>query len=474
MAKKFVRDISASTVQVLLNQIFGLAIFYLLSKFLSKEVFGELNWSIAIISTFILVIGMGLEQIVLKRVAIRKNPIMAARVFIFHTLLSSFLFLMLLLILWIVTPRFFEKHYLLMGIAAASVITYLASPFKQIANGNEKFFYLAIMSLASNLAKTILLVLLISFSTLQPRNLILIFVLSSLVELLFSALIIYKRLKQPILPLWSKREFKALVKESFPQLGVLIFDSALARIDWIMLGIIAGVVATAEYSFAYKIFEISRLPMLVIAPVLLPKLSRYFLQGNLPDSKKEELRLLLKAEAIMAVMIPLVLNLAWVPFIPMVTDNKYGEVNELVYLILSCSIPLHYLTNFLWTMAFAQQQVRLTFFITICVSTSNILLNLALIPSLGTTGAAIAFTTSTVLQVILYKRFTNQAQFSVNITDFIICFITAGLIVFILRRLEINFFLKSIAGLSAYLLVIFLLGVVKRREFKGLQILFAK
>ena len=89
MAKKFIRDVSSSTIQVVVNQVLGLAIFYILSKYLSKEDFGELNWSIAVVSTLIILVGLGLEQIVLKRVAIKSNHVLATRVFIFHTLLSS-------------------------------------------------------------------------------------------------------------------------------------------------------------------------------------------------------------------------------------------------------------------------------------------------------------------------------------------------------------------------------------------------
>jgi O-antigen/teichoic acid export membrane protein len=474
MAKKIIRDVSSSTIQVILNQVLGLAIFYILSRYLSIEDFGELNWSIAVVSTLIILVGVGLEQIVLKRVAIRNDHALAARVFIFHTLLSSLLFFSVLVILTLLLGSVYHRWYLFPGIAISALITYLSSPFKQIANGKEKFQYLAIMSLAANVSRSVLLALTIAFFSLSLYNIVLIYIISALIELLISTIIVSRKLKQNILPVWDKREFLSLIKESFPQLGVLIFDSALARIDWIMLGIFSGAVATAEYSFAYKVFEISRLPMLIIAPVLLPKLSRYFIQHKMDSVQQNSLHFLLRLEAIIAMVIPIALNLCWVPLVSDVTADKYGLNNRLVYLILSFSVPMHYLTNFLWTMAFAQRQIRLTFYITVAVSVSNILLNFVLIRFFGTTGAAIAFTSSTLLQVILYKKYVDQRLFKVEIADFIICVVCAVVIVFVINRLEINYYIKSIMGVLAYLLIVFALRVIRLQEIRKFQVLLAR
>jgi len=474
MAKKFIRDVSSSTIQVVVNQVLGLAIFYILSKYLSKEDFGELNWSIAVVSTLIILVGLGLEQIVLKRVAIKSNHVLATRVFIFHTLLSSLLFFSVLLILTLLLGSVYHRWFLFPGIAVSALVTYLSSPFKQVANGREKFQYLAIMSLAGNVSRSLLLALTIVFFSLSLYNIVIIYIISALIELLISIIIVSRKLKQNILPAWNKQEFLSLIKESFPQLGVLIFDSALARIDWIMLGIFSGAVATAEYSFGYKVFEISRLPMLIIAPVLLPKLSRYFIQHKMDSNQQNSLQLLLRLEAIIAMIIPIALNLCWVPLVSDVTDNKYGPNNRLVYLILSFSVPMHYLTNFLWTMAFAQRQIRLTFYITVAVSVSNILLNFILIHFFGTTGAAIAFTSSTLLQVVLYKKFVDQRLFKVEIADFIVCMGCAILVVLIMNGLEINYFIKSIMGVLAYLLVVLALRIIRWREIRKFQVLLAR
>jgi len=42
--KKFIDDISANSLQVIINQCCGLGIFYVLSTYLDKNDFGEINW----------------------------------------------------------------------------------------------------------------------------------------------------------------------------------------------------------------------------------------------------------------------------------------------------------------------------------------------------------------------------------------------------------------------------------------------
>ena len=60
--QKLVRDISANTVQTLITQVFGFVIFYITSKYLSKDEFGEFNWAIAIGSTIIATASLGLDR----------------------------------------------------------------------------------------------------------------------------------------------------------------------------------------------------------------------------------------------------------------------------------------------------------------------------------------------------------------------------------------------------------------------------
>jgi O-antigen/teichoic acid export membrane protein len=67
MQRKFIRDISANSFQVITNQLCGLAIFYVLSVYFSKNDFGEINWSLAILLTVFSILSLGIDQLVVKK-----------------------------------------------------------------------------------------------------------------------------------------------------------------------------------------------------------------------------------------------------------------------------------------------------------------------------------------------------------------------------------------------------------------------
>lgn len=67
--KRFFKDISASAVQIGVTQVANLLIFYLISKYISKEDFGFYNWSMAVSSTIITVLSLGMDLVYVKRIA---------------------------------------------------------------------------------------------------------------------------------------------------------------------------------------------------------------------------------------------------------------------------------------------------------------------------------------------------------------------------------------------------------------------
>src|SRR5580692_6944016 len=96
LPKKLLHDLSASTLQVVLNQLFGLLIFYLLSRYLDKSGFGELNWSIATLSVVTRLLTLGTDILIVKWIASGRDAKQAGGLHMSHTLLTSFSFVLLL------------------------------------------------------------------------------------------------------------------------------------------------------------------------------------------------------------------------------------------------------------------------------------------------------------------------------------------------------------------------------------------
>lgn len=99
--KNIFKDISASTLQVILNQALGLFIFLAISRNLDKGVYGELNWSMAILTFSTAILSFRLEQIVVRKVAAgddaQKNA--GALFGAYHVLRST-----------VLSPPFSSKH----------------------------------------------------------------------------------------------------------------------------------------------------------------------------------------------------------------------------------------------------------------------------------------------------------------------------------------------------------------------------
>src|SRR5690625_4230096 len=270
-SKKFLKDISASTIQVAVTQVANLLIFYLISKYISKEEFGFYNWSMALSSTVIAIFSLGMDLVYVKRVASGDKPEATISIHFFHTLLSS---VVLITAASIGSMLFFDrlefKDLFLLIVINQSLFT-IANSIKLCLNGYEKFNKLAIIAIFTSITRVVFIVSLLLLGYFSIYLIVIAFIVSYLIEFGVSYYIAGVTLKYYIKQKAPIKEYKRLVIESFPQLGTVLFDSTLARIDWILIGVIATAVKTAEYSFAYKIFEISRIPFLIIAPILLTR-----------------------------------------------------------------------------------------------------------------------------------------------------------------------------------------------------------
>ena len=411
MRRKLIHDISATSLQVAINQLFGFAIFYILSVWFSKNIFGEINWTLAVLLGAFSILSLGIDQVIIKKIAAGDDPKLMLSLYFFHVLLAGILFYIFLLVISFLFPVVFQKHYLLLFFGIGKLMIFFASPFKQLANGLEKYKSLFYMSVCSNIVRGAALIVLSFFSALNITTVIIIFIAGDVAELLLSLFITKKLLKISLSAKLDKERYFSLIKESLPQAGVVIFTSALARFDWIFLGILASDIALAEYSFAFRVFEVSTLPLLIIAPILIPRFTKIFQLTNV-DSKAtfNDFFSLLKFEIIIASLIALLLNILWVPVIDFITHGKYGSVNRYTILILSCSMPFIYANNFLWSINFAQSRLKMifqVFFITFLV---NITGNLILIPLFGGEGAAVAYLLAIVAQFILFWIKTNVRE----------------------------------------------------------------
>jgi O-antigen/teichoic acid export membrane protein len=468
MKKKFVRDISASSLQFAINQLTGIFIFYITSRFLDKNSFGELNWSVAVLVTIFNILGGGIDQIVVRKIASKIDTDFLLKIYLVHVLINGTIFYGGLLFCSWFFPGFFSIHYLLVYLAVSQLFTFFSLPFKQVATGEEQFRILFYMSTCSNLVKTIGLLVLMQFPPLNMMKVSYLYILSSAVELIV-CLIFSKTLESKSLTgKWNRLYYKDLIKESLPQLGSVIFNSAVARFDWIVLGLLASSQVIAEYSFAYKVFELSTLPLLILAPLLLPRFTRFF---NAPsqerNDKTQELFVLLRIEMICAALIILILNILWVPVIDAVTNHKYGAVNSVNIFLLSACLPFLFLNNFIWTIHFAQGRLTFIFRVISITFIINVVGDLILIPFFSGLGAAIAYFSAIIIQTIIYMKNTKITTMSVEKAWYplISCSVIAVVCGFSSKWIFSNIWLQFFSCIALFLALIIATGQFRRNDW---------
>ncbi|HTS43348.1 MAG TPA: oligosaccharide flippase family protein [Puia sp.] len=467
MKKKFLLDISASTLQVLLNQLSGIIVFYITSKYLDKKDFGELNWSLAVLVTSFNVLGCGIDQITIKKVASEPNHSSLLSIYMGHVLFTGFLFYVILFICRLLFPHFFDNHNLLFLLTLSQLLTFISLPFKQLATGREQFRLLLFMSTCSNILKALGLLVGAILGYLTPLFVILVFTIGSGVELLLCIFLSKPFLKQSSIYNWNRTKYYNLIKESLPQLGSVIFNSAVARFDWIFLGLMATSVAMAEYSFAYKVFELATLPLIILSPLLLPRFTRFFqISGGNNLYKNEELIVLLRIEMIVSSFIFLMLNIMWSPVIDAITNNKYGASNIYNILLLSICMPFLYLNNFLWTINFARGKLSLIFGIITVTFLINVIGDIVLIPFLQGLGAAIAYLLAIVVQAIIYTRSTSTHSEILQKAwqSLCICIASAVICEFIVKWMFHDLWLQIVASIGFYSILLLVCRQIRSND----------
>jgi O-antigen/teichoic acid export membrane protein len=464
MRETFRHNLSANGIQLFVNQAFSLLTFYLLSKGLSKNSFGELNWTLAVFLLGFSIASFGFDQLVIKKTASHEDAKHLLSIHLFHVMLSGLLLYGGLLICVIVFPAFFISPQLFLFIGLGKLLLFFSTPFKAIATGRERFRIVLWMSVSSASLKALVLLFLAVRGILTLSTVVPVFVLSDASEMAVGFYLTRQVLHLSITPRIRLREYIRFAKEGLPQIGTVIFTSALSRIDWILIGLFLSASRLAEYSFAYKAFEFATLPLLTIAPLLVPYFSR-LQKAGLPLLYQPRVQLLLRTEMMIACFVALCLNLLWNPMVDLITDGKYGASNTHTILIFSLSLPVLYLNNFLWSLHFASGHLRLIFYSFVLCFALNLTGNLLLIPLFGNEGAAVAFFLSTFVQTLYYAA-KLKTKLPAGLISLVACSVCALLSGSLSLLFSANVFVILLVGCTLYMVFLFCTLQLRKKDWR--------
>jgi O-antigen/teichoic acid export membrane protein len=465
MKRKQLSNLSANALQLIFNQFFGLVIFYILSTSLSKDSFGQVNLALAILLAAFNILSCGIDQLIIKKIAVGDDKQTMLSLYVSHTLITGLLFYGILLTGFILFPHHPSIYNLVLLIGIGKLMIYFSAPFKQVANGLELFKLLAWLLVISNFTRCVCLVVLALLHGINLTAIVAIFIIGDTLELAVGVYLFKRTVSIPLAIKWNKTGYMQLLRESLPQTGVVVITSALARFDWIYIGCILSAVKLAEYSFAYKVFEISTLPLLAIAPLLIPHFTKLFQQPNI---NMANFKFLIRVEMVVAAFMGLVLNIGWSPFIDGVTAGKYGVINVNTIFILSLCMPLLYLNNFLWTIYFVQGKLKMiltAFIITLVVNVAG---DILLIPYYKNEGAAFAFLLGCVAQAIFFLQKNSISELNKIWLPLLICSACAFCSGSITRFIFVNTWIALPVSVIFYFVLLLATTQIRLRDRKNL------
>lgn len=461
MRNKLIKNLSANTLQLIVNQLAGIIIFYILSTGLDKNNFGQINLALALMLAIFNILSFGIDQIAVRKLASGDYPQSILSLYLFHVLATGFTFYLLLFLGRFLFPSL-STYNIILFIGAGKLMIYFSTPFKQSAIGLERFKLLAYLSVISNMVRAIGLIVLVFLHQVILINVIIVFVGGDVLELIVGGFLFTLNASFPINIQWNKSQYVALIKESLPQFGVTVISSALARFDWIFIGLVLSAVKLAEYSFAYKVFELSTMPLLAIAPLLIPWFTRLFKDGNKPDM--EELKFLARMEMVIAAFTIVVINICWSPVIDGITSGKYGLVNVRTIFILTLCIPLQYLTNFLWTVNFARGRLRMIFHAFVITLAVNVVGDVILVPIFKNEGAAFAYLVGYIAQTGFYIYKNDVKELNNSLYSCIICTVGACVSFWGAKFFFTNTWAASVSAVFSYTLLLLLTRQLKMED----------
>lgn len=402
MRSRLASQLSANFLQLLLNQGFALLLFLVLSRALAKAEFGALNWALGVLLLAYNMLAFGLEPLLVKKIAEGKPSAKLLPPSLLHIAFAGLLFTTMALLLYVLFPAR-PSLELLALLAIGRTLLFFSAPFKFVATGQQQFGRLLRMSVVSGAVKALLAAGLTATGQTDVHRYALAFILADAAELL-ATLLLARGMLSSLSFKKAWRSYTGLLREALPGAGTVCLAALLARADWIFLGIYRTDSELADYSFAYKLFEVAGLPLLIFAPLLLP----HFVKRK--NAGKASLLFLLRMQLLLAALTLVLLNLLWVPVVGGLTGGRYGESNRLTIALLSAGLPLLYCNNLFWTRLYARGHHRRIFRLFAASVLVNGLALALLVPPFGKEGAAAAYLLALLTQAGAYLLYSHAAE----------------------------------------------------------------
>lgn len=464
--QRIAKNIGMSGISQLAVSILAFILMIYIARYFGPAEYGVYSFAISFTTLFAIFADIGLSQFMIRNIARNKklSEEYITNVSIIKIVLSI---ITLGLISFTVNLMNYPSDivYIVYLFGVYTILTSFAQMFMSIFQAFEKMEYVAIVT---TIEKMILISfgLYILFLGYGLTTLAYVYVFSSTISLIISCFIVLKKISKPS-PKINFSLWKPLVISSIPFGLNTLFAMLFFKIDTVILSILQDDVAVGLYSAAYNpLLTLGVIISGMVVSAIYPVMSRYFISSK--DSLERFTVLNSKYMAIIGFPIAIGSFILAEQFIQLFYAGQYiGSI--IAFQILAIFIPIRLISSITGTLltSINKQGVRM-----ICVFLSaifNILLNLALIPTLSYVGASLATVLSEIVLYLITIYFINKYYHRLRLhIHFVKPFIAAaimGMIIMIIILLsKTNLLLLIVVASLIYLSVLILLKTFTKED----------
>jgi O-antigen/teichoic acid export membrane protein len=365
----------------LFEKMILMIIFFYVANLFGPEKYGELAYSLSILTLFSVLSVLGLDAYGHKEVSKDRDKV--SLVVTNHTIFKIFLFFIVELILYFYTSLFEESSNIKQLIMLYSLVIFFdIFNMEWVARSLEKYEVVVLSKVISSVVFIISIFLLLNQ---KSSNLEFILIFVFLYKLLTTMIYIIKFKQYISLEKISFKYIKTALLPSITLMASFFMMTVYYHIDKIMLGNFHDKSYVGMYDVAYKIFGIFTILNTLLWNVFSSRISR---KTNIKEYKL----VMISSGVFLSSLLYLSGDLILESFF----ESTYLEIS-IILKIFAFNIFIIFLNSTYVSPLMLWGKEKLFFYLTMLGAILNILLNILLIPSFTMQGAAIATVSSEVI-----------------------------------------------------------------------------
>lgn len=468
--KRLIKNIFSLGVASVISRIISALIVIYLVRVLSPSAFGTLNFAQSIIAFITMACQFSIDQIGIRDVSKdNENWKTSFSAVILIKAAQTIAACCLLIMLLLIVNRPFDEKVLVLLFSFTCLTSILSLDW--FFTGIEKMEFVGMAGIAINLLSAALIYTFIK-SQAQLIYIPAIQIISALAAYLLICILFLRKYENIKLVL-NWKVLKDSFKTSLISGSIFILNQLLFTFDIVMLNFFHPAYVVGYYSAAYKIVLFFLAPYLIYNLTIFPMFSRFFNQS------KEKLGTLInytiKAIPATSLLIVITSFFAAKPLLGTLFGDKY--LHSIPFFnILIFSLFILSLDRFFGIGLFSAGFEKILFRIFLCATSSNLILNVLLIPKYGATGASIAIIISELIGVISSFLMFKKYVFDFSLSRQLIRPGAASIVLIIyfifFSKYLPHVILQVLAGIMAYGFTLYALGYFQKNEIDIIRNLY--